>query len=114
MCALRREELRPLHEPDAGAASQSSVDTQALSQVRHSQHTEDLGNHRGRAAAAATPRRLDCENGVIRTIKLENFKNHINFELALGPHANFIKGPNGSGKSSVLAAIINDCRCALL
>ena len=27
-------------------------------------------------------------------------------QLALGPHANFIKGANGSGKSSILAAII--------
>ena len=124
--------------------SQSSVGTQPVSEVR-SQRTENL-SQRERQQAAGTPRRLEYENGIIRCIKLENFKNHVNFEvrrpsrarlcsprhcatthstaprgapplnacaprrrfaqLALGPHANFIKGANGSGKSSILAAII--------
>ena len=55
-----------------------------------SQHTEAQSSNRDHAAAAITPRRLDYENGIIKSLRLENFKNHGNFELALGPHGTLL------------------------
>ena len=59
------------------------------------------GSRSGDVVAEAGP-----ESGIIRCIKMENFKNHANLELHFGPHVNFIQGDNGSGKSAILAAII--------
>ena len=103
-------------------------------QSQPSQRTQPLIHGERRVSSIPTPRRLDyqngasrpfppssqptiachidspsvahCTTGIVRSIRLENFKNHANFQLTFGPHANFIKGANGSGKSSILSAII--------
>lgn len=44
--------------------------------------------------------------GTIKSIKLQNFMCHPNFEVPFGPNVNFIIGPNGSGKSAILTALV--------
>ncbi len=41
----------------------------------------------------------------IKSVKLENFKSHVNSYISFSPGLNLIIGPNGSGKSSILQAI---------
>lgn len=50
--------------------------------------------------------RLQCENGVLRSLTLTNFKAHSHFRADFGPHVNFIVGSNGTGKSAILAGVI--------
>ena len=85
--------------PSNGKRRASSEGSQA---ARRSQKTLAVGpKHRPEEAQWD-----GCENGVLKLVRVENFKNHHNFELEMGPHVNMIFGMNGSGKSSVLAAII--------
>ena len=102
---MERQDDRENHSQQKRSRSSETQPASKRLSAAVSQHTEAQGG-RDRLAVAVTPRRIDYENGVIRNVRLENFKNHGHFTLALGPHANFIKGANGSGKSSILAAII--------
>lgn len=42
---------------------------------------------------------------VIKSLRVQNFRNHKDFSLEFSPGVNIIIGPNGSGKTSVLEAI---------
>lgn len=48
----------------------------------------------------------DWYNGSIKSITLQNFMCHSNFQLQLNPRINFISGLNGSGKSAIQTAIV--------
>lgn len=41
----------------------------------------------------------------IKTIELQNFRNHRETKLAWAPHLNLITGPNGAGKTNLIDAI---------
>ncbi|GBF90900.1 structural maintenance of chromosomes [Raphidocelis subcapitata] len=43
--------------------------------------------------------------GHVKSVKLQNFMCHVNFEMEFSSHVNFISGTNGSGKSAVLQAL---------
>jgi hypothetical protein len=43
--------------------------------------------------------------GHVKSVKLQNFMCHENFEMEFSSHVNFISGQNGSGKSAVLQAL---------
>lgn len=42
---------------------------------------------------------------IIKSVKLQNFKSHVNSFISFSPGLNLIIGPNGAGKSSILEAI---------
>lgn len=44
--------------------------------------------------------------GKIKSIKLQNFMCHSNFEFTFEDKVNFISGKNGSGKSAILTALV--------
>ena len=43
--------------------------------------------------------------GQLKSIRLENFMCHENFNMEFAPHVTFINGTNGSGKSAVLQGL---------
>jgi hypothetical protein len=93
-------------EAAAGSAGGAAVGDAADGDDSAQPAAKKARKSKGKAVAERSGEQQPFENGVLRSIVLENFMNHAHMRVDFDPHVNFIVGANGSGKSAIVAGLI--------